>query len=587
MTPFKRPIVASLALLLAATAPISAGPRKVPVGEAEIQKLTAASPEAAPAKPKKPRKVLIYTRATGYYHASIPLGAKAFEVMGTKTGAYSTVTSDDPESFDPAKLKDIDAIVMMSSTGDLFVDKGEKAELLRDTSAPLSPGLKRSKALRDSLLAFVKSGKGIIGLHAATDSSYDWPEYGEMMGGYFNGHPWGPVVLRLDDPTNPVNAAFEGKPFAIRDEMYTFKPPYSRTRLHILTSIDLEASKSTKGFNRPQDHDYAVSWLNRYGDGRVFYSSLGHGDGTFYNPTVLKHFLAGLQFAIGDLEADASPSGPLSPERLAANMRIGNAGFNRVGSHDAWYRSQKRVDEKVFAGTLSRVTTPPGKDEKSPAYRLDDVPVVVGAATHPLLEPWIGKRVEIFGRQVDGNIWASEARPAPASDKAASSSDAVELYNGKDLSGWCYKSGDKVTNFDALKETPDKQFSAKDGVIVVNDAEGKAALWTTREFTGDFELRFEFRAAVKADSGVFLKKPQLQVRDYPTAGPYTDLKKYKPQDWNEMLVVVKGETVVATCNGEELKSERVKLKVPPTGGIGLEADRGVMEYRNLRLTETK
>jgi hypothetical protein len=157
-----------------------------------------------------------------------------------------------------------------------------------------------------------------------------------------------------------------------------------------------------------------------------------------------------------------------------------------------------------------------------------------------------------------------------------------ELFNGKDLTGWGYKTGER---FDGKTETNDKQFSAKDGVIVVNDQEGKAQLWTTAEFNHDFELRFEFRAAVKADSGVFLRKPQLQVRDYPTAGPYKDLKKYKPQDWNEMVVVVKGETVTATCNGEELKSDRVKLKVPATGGIGLEADRGQMEYRNLKLTE--
>ena len=172
-------------------------------------------------------------------------------------------------------------------------------------------------------------------------------------------------------------------------------------------------------------------------------------------------------------------------------------------------------------------------------------------------------------------------------EEAKADGNAVELFNGKDLTGWCYKTGDTVKKFDGQTETDDKQFSAKDGVIVVNDQAGKAALWTTAEFNHDFELRFDFRAAFKADSGVFLRKPQLQVRDYPTAGPYKDLKKYKPQDWNEMIVVVKGETVTATCNGEELKSDRVKLKVPPTGGIGLEADRGVMEYRNLRVTELK
>jgi hypothetical protein len=174
-------------------------------------------------------------------------------------------------------------------------------------------------------------------------------------------------------------------------------------------------------------------------------------------------------------------------------------------------------------------------------------------------------------------------------EQAKGDGKAVELFNGKDLTGWCYKTpeGAVAKKFDGQTDTDDKQFSAKDGVIVVNDQEGKAALWTAAEFNHDFELRFEFRAGVKADSGVFLRKPQLQVRDYPTAGPYKDLKKYKPQDWNEMVIIVKGETVTATCNGEELKSERVKLKVPPTGGIGLEADRGKMEYRNLRVTELK
>lgn len=168
---------------------------------------------------------------------------------------------------------------------------------------------------------------------------------------------------------------------------------------------------------------------------------------------------------------------------------------------------------------------------------------------------------------------------------AATDAKPVELFNGKDLTGWGYKTGDTIKKFDGQTETGDGQFSAKDGVIVVSDGEGLATLWTTAEFNHDFELRFEFRAAVNADSGVFLRKPQLQVRDYPVAGPYKDLKKYKPQDWNEMVVVVKGDTATATCNGEDLTKGGLKLKVPPTGGIGLEADRGQMEYRNLRVTQ--
>ncbi len=165
---------------------------------------------------------------------------------------------------------------MVSTTGSLFIPKGAKEELLRDSKAPLPADLAHAKELRDSLLAFVSGGKWIMGIHAATDSSYQWKEYGLMMGGYFNGHPWGKITLFLDDPQNPVNAAFENKPLTISDEIYTFKEVYSRDRQHILTSIDIGASKLDQGFNRPADHDYAVSWLNTVGQGRVFYCSLGH-----------------------------------------------------------------------------------------------------------------------------------------------------------------------------------------------------------------------------------------------------------------------------------------------------------------------
>jgi type 1 glutamine amidotransferase len=293
----------------------------------DVEKITAALPEKAPAAPKQPRKVLIYTKATGFVHSSIPVGAKAFELMGQKTGAFTAVVSDDPESFDPDNLKQFDAILMLSTTGSLFMSKdAEKKESLlykTPTNGPLPAELVRPAQLRASLLDFVRSGKGLMGIHAAADSSYRWKEYGTMLGGQFNGHPWGHIVMRIEDPTNPVNAAFGGKPFEISDEIYTFKETYSRERQHILTSIDLAASKISKGLNRPADNDYAVSWLNRYGQGRVFYCSLGHSENTYMNPTVLRHYLAGLQFALGDLEADAAPSGPLSPERLAENKQAG------------------------------------------------------------------------------------------------------------------------------------------------------------------------------------------------------------------------------------------------------------------------
>ena len=162
----------------------------------------------------------------------------------------------------------------------------------------------------------------------------------------------------------------------------------------------------------------------------------------------------------------------------------------------------------------------------------------------------------------------------------ASAKGWIELFNGKDLTGWGYKMGKSVAGLDGKKQATDKRYTAKDGMIVVNPGKGLRQLWTTAEFPKDFELRLEFRAGVNADSGLFVRGPQLQVRDYFVAGPYKTLKKYKPQDWNEIVVIVKGGTAHCTCNGEVLEAA---MKVPATGPIGLEADRGQMEYRKIRL----
>jgi hypothetical protein len=167
----------------------------------------------------------------------------------------------------------------------------------------------------------------------------------------------------------------------------------------------------------------------------------------------------------------------------------------------------------------------------------------------------------------------------PKEDKLLTLS--TELFNGKDLTGWQYKGGAK---FDGKTESDDQRYSVKDGILVVNPGKGIKQLWTAAEFPKDFELTLEFRAAVNADSGIFVRKPQLQCRDYLVAGPYKNLKKYKPQDWNDVVVTVRGTTAHCTCNGEVLEAA---LKVPETGGIGLEADRGQMEYRNIRLRELK
>jgi hypothetical protein len=139
--------------------------------------------------------------------------------------------------------------------------------------------------------------------------------------------------------------------------------------------------------------------------------------------------------------------------------------------------------------------------------------------------------------------------------------------------------------FDGKTESSDAgRYSARDGILTVNFPKGQerliSQLYTVEEFPGDFVLKLEFRASVNADSGIFIRRPQLQCRDYPVAGPYKDLKHYKPQDWNQIEVVVKGGVARCTCNGEVLEAA---FMLPETGPIGLEGDRGQMEYRHIQI----
>lgn len=258
-----------------------------------LEKIRDAAPAKAPVRPAQPRRLLVYTDCKGFAHSSIPYATAALKAVGEKTGAFEVVASHDAAVFKPDSLKRFDAVCFNNTTGDLFSD---------DT-------------LRKSLLDFVKNGKGVVGIHAATDCFYGWPEFGEMMGGYFSGHPWNEeVTIKIDDPGHPLTAMLGNESFAITDEIYQFREPYSRDRLRVLLSLDASKTDMTKKGISRGDQDFAVSWVRNYGLGRVFYCSLGHREEIFWNPPILQHYLAGIQFAIGDLPADATASAQLDPD---------------------------------------------------------------------------------------------------------------------------------------------------------------------------------------------------------------------------------------------------------------------------------
>ena len=211
--------------------------------------------------------------------------------------------------------------------------------------------------------------------------------------------------------------------------------------------------------------------------------------------------------------------------------------------------------------------------------------------------------------------WAAALRPLFATlrlventpDAFRTEEGFESLFNGRDLTGWGYRpttEADKASAkkwqasdpnappwpiiiepvaFDGRTASPDGRFVAINGrLVVTTPPEGRKIqqLYTTREFGDDFILKLEFRATPNADSGVYVRGPQLQCRDYGLAGPFKGLKNYKPQDWNELVVTVQNGVARATSNGEVLD---VELKVPATGPIGVEGDRGQMEYRRIRI----
>lgn len=257
----------------------------------DVKTIEAALPGSAGATARSPRRILVFWRCEGFFHGDgIAAANLALGKMGSKTGAFAVDCSDDYAVFEPANLARYDAVVLNNTT-QLEFPKPE---------------------MKQALLDFVRGGKGLVGIHAAADNFYNWPEGAAMVGGLFDGHPWGGSgtwAFRLDDPEHTLNRAFGGKGFMLQDEVYQYRDPYTREDRRILLTLDLSdpATGAVKKGVKRTDKDFAVAWIKTEGKGRVFFSGLGHGRNVFMEPAVLKFYLDGIQYALGDLEADASP----------------------------------------------------------------------------------------------------------------------------------------------------------------------------------------------------------------------------------------------------------------------------------------
>ena len=378
----------------------------------DVTKMMAALPASAPAKPAKPRKILVLGNARGYVHSSIPLAAKTIEEMGKKTGAWTTTITYDPADINTKNLEQYDALFLSNTTG-CFLDG-------KTNEPPASA--QEVEARKAALVAFVRGGKGVGGIHATGDSYHSpcandpgaaagrgagggggrggpstpgstlasvilrwswglddkklqsddrmlkksdmeavsdamyeqmdtekagkiskanfdtrivplvtqsnqyvgtpgrdtgkgsWQDWDNMIGGWFKFHWLDPqkITVKIDDKKSPITKMFNGDEFDVNDETYTFSiNSFSRKNVHVLTSIDYDKMSfmdKLKESNPRPDHDFGLSWIKKDGQGRVFYMALGHNERIYAMKPMLEHLLAGMQYALGDLKADDSPS---------------------------------------------------------------------------------------------------------------------------------------------------------------------------------------------------------------------------------------------------------------------------------------
>lgn len=250
----------------------------------------AASVSAQP--PVKRKRILAIGETQGFHHDAVSTALTMVYNLGKETGLWDTYIQTSSEFITKKKMtankRNLDYFdaVFFYTTGELVMDDEQKA----------------------ALLSFVKDdGKGYIGGHSAIDTNYKWPEYGEMVGGYFDSHPWNtfdaPVIV--EDREHPAMAHFP-KAFTIYDEIYQAKA-FSRDKVRVLARLD-ETKVDLKAKNvRRTDGDFAVAWVKNYGNGRVFYSTFGHHDQALNRPDIRTMYTEAIKWALKLTEGDATP----------------------------------------------------------------------------------------------------------------------------------------------------------------------------------------------------------------------------------------------------------------------------------------
>ena len=235
-----------------------------------------------------PKRILYVTATYGFRHVdAIPVSIDVFNQLAQESGAFEIVNTEDVSLINAAYLANFDAVYFYTS-GELPLSDQQKADLLD----------------------YVRSGHGFGGSHSATDCNYSWADYGDLVGGYFDGHPWAQdASVQVEDPQSPL-VAHAAPSFRFIEEFYQFRT-FSRDRVRVLLTLDTRSvDMSAAGINRT-DGDFPLVWIRPYGKGRVFYSAFGHFPDSFRNQPIRTVLLKALLWLTGQIDADATPrNGP-------------------------------------------------------------------------------------------------------------------------------------------------------------------------------------------------------------------------------------------------------------------------------------
>lgn len=271
-----------------------------------VKKIEGLAPAKAEVQPKKHRKVLVFNLFTGFNHWVIPHTDAMLTVLAKKTGAFELEFSKNIFQFEKKNLKNYDAVVLNNNCSvgprrDLFLDV-----LDQDQDLTVDQRKKKAAGLESNLIEYVRKGGGLMVLHGAIVMQNNSMEFSEMVGGSFDYHPvQQEITLELCDPGHPLVRAFGGKPFVHVDEPYLFSKAYAKKNFRPLLYMDV--SKLTNQTKETDERIKYVAWIKKYGNGRVFYTSPSHNAQSFEDSRLLKFYLDGAQYVLGDLTCNDSP----------------------------------------------------------------------------------------------------------------------------------------------------------------------------------------------------------------------------------------------------------------------------------------